>query len=86
MRKSSDLTAIFGKFSGKTLKNPDRLTCDIDQTMYALEETAALNGLTLRVLFPGRPFTKDLRDDRVNIHVTEEANGAFRISSNFTIG
>ncbi len=54
--------------------------------LQGLQETAKLNGLSLRLLWPGAIATRDLRNDRVNAHLEQDAAGTWRVSSKFTVG
>ena len=86
MKKTPDLKKIFGKFAGKELRDPNRLTTDIDSVLAQMETAAQKNGLKLRVWFPGTIGTMELRSDRVNAHVDQGADGKFRVSNKFEIG
>jgi hypothetical protein len=62
------------------LANPD------NPVLRDMQQTAKQNGLSLRLLWPGAIATKDLRSDRVNAHLEQDAAGTWRVSSKFTIG
>ena len=86
MSQNLNLTAIFGKFAGQPLKDPRRLTADIDTVAEQMREIAKQHGLTLRLKFPGMMHTQDARRDRVNADVERDAAGNFRVKGNFRIG
>lgn len=86
MTKPRNLKAIFGKFSGQPLKNPDRMTCDVDGVLSELADTARKNGLELRVLFPGKMHDFGANPNRVNIPVEKDSAGKLRVGKNFSIG
>ncbi len=86
MKRNLDLSAIFGKFAGQQVKDPNRLTADIDTVAEQMRDTAKQHGLTLRLKFPGMMYTQDAKPNRVNADVEKDANGALRIKGNFRIG
>ena len=81
-----DLNKIFGHFAGQTLKNPDRMTCDMDDVLTDMQEVAAKHGLTLRVKWEGRLFDQMHNPNRVNVGVATGPDGKIRITPNFQIG
>ena len=86
MNRNLDLAAIFGHFAGQPLKDPKRLTADIDTVAEQMRETAKQHGLTLRLKFPGMMYTQDAKPSRVNADVERDAKGGFRVKGNFRIG
>ena len=80
-----NITHLFNKFAGMELRNPDRLTTDIDPVAAEMAQLAKDNGFKLRIKFPGKMFTQDFRTDRVNAHVVKGAKGKFIIQK-FSIG
>jgi hypothetical protein len=88
---AKDLTKLFNKFAGKEI-SVQEIEADFfdvdpnDKTVQAMENLAKANGLTLRVIFPGSRVTKDMRMDRVNVHVEKEVDGKYRIGNRFKIG
>ncbi len=86
MSQKLDLTAIFGKFAGQPLKDPRRLTADIDTVAEQMRDTAKQHGLTLRLKFPGMMHTQDAKPNRVNADVERDAAGKFSVKGNFRIG
>ena len=91
---AQDLTKLFNKFAGKEVSANEAkhgrfsyvLADPTDQTIQAMESLAKANGLTLRLWFPGTMGTMDFNGHRINAHVTKEADGKYRVSSNFSIG
>jgi len=81
-----NVTELFNKFAGRELKDPGRVTCDIDSTLGEIEQVAKDNGLKLRIWFPGTVGTMDYRTDRINVHVEKDAAGKFIVSDKFKIG
>ena len=78
--EQKNLSALFNKFVGQRIKNPNRLTCDIDPVMYEMEGVARQNGLDLRVILPGEHSDRTPRPDRVTVYAADQqANGSFRI-------
>lgn len=94
-----DLCRLFNKFAGQeiplkeesfkkgrrtyrhlALENKDH------PVLKDMQSTAVQNGLSLRLLWPGAIATRDLRSDRVNAHLEQDAAGTWRVSSTFTIG
>jgi hypothetical protein len=39
-----DLTKIFGKYVGVVIRNPDRMTCDVDPVTEEIQATGLKNG------------------------------------------
>jgi hypothetical protein len=81
-----DITSLFNKFAGKELKDPNRLTTDIDNTFHEMQQIASNHGYKLRVFFPGDRGTTDARPDRVNVYVENNAEGRLIIQNRFKIG
>lgn len=52
----SNLTQEFQKFVGKTVKHPDRLTCDMCDTTEALRELALSQNMSLAFYKAGQPL------------------------------
>ena len=67
------LDEIFATYAGKPVKNPDRLTCDICETTYALENEVRALGYDTRVTYPGAMLTMDFNRNRVNIELGQPA-------------
>lgn len=74
------LSALFNKFVGQALKNPRRLTCDVDDVLAEMDTVARANGVQLRVIWQGAGYDESLRDDRVTAYTEKNANGTFRVS------
>lgn len=81
-----DIAALFNKFVGKELKDPQRVTCDLDHVYEEMKQVANDNGLELRLHFPGRPSTPDYREKRVNVLVKESADNRFVVGKTFGMG
>jgi len=81
-----NLTAIFGKYVGQTLKDPDRITCDMDSVLLAMQADATKNGLELRVLFPGKMADFGNNSNRANVFVEQDAGGKLRVANKFNFG
>ena len=81
-----NLTAIFGKYVGQTLKNPDRITCDMDTVLMGMEADATKNGLELRVLFPGKLADFGNNPNRANVIVEQDSGGKLRVANKFNLG
>lgn len=95
----SDVCRQFNKFAGQEIplkeesfkkgRRTYRRLAIKDQNnpvLQDMQQTAKLNGLSLRLMWPGAIATRDLRSDRVNAHLEQDAAGAWRVSSKFTIG
>jgi len=99
---SQNLSGIFNSFAGKEISVVERVSyykydgheipltsvspVENEPTLKALKTEAAKAGLSLRVWFPGTVGTMDYRTDRLNVHVSKEADGKYRIQNNFNIG
>jgi hypothetical protein len=82
-----NLTAIFGKFAGQEVKDPQCETGGIsDPVIEAMRAEATKHGFRLRVWFPGTRGTTDYRTDRVNAHIEQADDGKWRIGNRFNIG
>lgn len=57
-----------------------------DPTLTEMSEEARKNGLTLRVLWPGKGYTDDYMRTRVNAHIEKGTDGKYRVSGKFDIG
>lgn len=86
MKPRPNLNAIFGKYAGQALKDPDRLTCDIDGVYESMQSDALKNGLELRVLFPDSLADFGHNPNRANVFVEKDATGKLRIADKFTLG
>lgn len=86
MTQPHNLKAIFGKFTGQPLKDPNRLTCDVDGVLAEMASTAQKNGLELRVLFPGKMEDFGHNPNRANVTVEQDAGGKLRVGNKFSIG
>jgi len=85
--KPRDLTAIFGKFSGQPLKDPDRMATDMDGVLVAMEKAARKNGLELRVVFPDKPADFGHNPNRATVFAEQDAKtGKYTVGKKFTIG
>ncbi|MBI3441178.1 MAG: hypothetical protein HY052_05170 [Proteobacteria bacterium] len=80
-----DITRLFNKFAGKEVKDPKRVTTDIDLVLLGMAEVAKKNGLKLRVFFPGMVGTMDYKANRVNANIKKGTDGKYRVS-HFTAG
>ena len=81
-----DLIKIFAQFSGQTLKDPARMTCDTDDVLAKMQEIAKQNGISLRVKWEGWTHDTMHTPDRINVNVETDANGQIRIKPDFHIG
>jgi len=79
-----DLKKIFGQYTGQTLKNPNRLTCDVDTVLEGIKATADQHKLGLRVMYPGHRFTQEVNLNRVKVRVQDDG-GVLKVSG-FSIG
>lgn len=86
MSAPKDLKAIFGRFAGQPLKDPDRMTADIDDVYAQMEQAAQANGFQLRVIFPGKPADFGHNPNRATVFAEVDKNGRFRVGNKFTIG
>ena len=90
------LTEVFNKFSGKEIdvvevkgNNKYGFTYkdfSADKTINELRSAVEEMGLRLRVWLPDSVGTMDYRENRVNVHVSKDADGKYRIGSRFKIG
>lgn len=82
-----NLKAIFGKFSGQPLKDPDRLATDMDSVLVNMQNAAKKNGLELRVVFPDKPADFGHNPNRATIFVEQDPKtGKYTVGKKFTIG
>ncbi len=83
--KPSELLQLFNKFAGRTVLDPERLTCDEDDTIMEMRDIAEDNGLTLRVVFPGMVPIMSPCTGRVNAMVEKDTDGKLRVKR-FSLG
>jgi hypothetical protein len=81
-----DLKAIFGKYAGQTLKDPNRLSCDIDSTAAAMQKTAADYGFKLSLKFPHTTMTTGAGKHQVDIDVEKNKAGKFVVTNRINWG
>ena len=81
-----NLQDIFGKYAGQTLKDPMRVTCDVDSVLEEIKATAAQHGYSLRVQWPNACGDCRKNISRVNLAVKEEGNGKLYIQNKFWLG
>lgn len=81
-----NLQDIFGKYAGQTLKDPMRVSCDIDDVLEDIKATASQHGYSLRVQWPSSCGDCRQNMGRVNIAVKEEGNGKLYIQNQFWLG
>lgn len=74
------LTALFNKYVGKEVRNPARVTTDIDPVMEDLIMEAAEAGYMSQVRMPGKMYDCAMLRNRLQIHVDEGRNGKFMIT------
>lgn len=82
--RKSTLLHLFNKFAGREVLHP--MAMGIDPTIQEMQRVAWDNGLVMRVLLPGAVGTKDVRTNRINVHIEEGADGKYRVSNRFNIG
>ena len=80
-----NLNKIFGKFAGRELLDPKRMTCEEDPVIEEMQVEAAKNSLTLQVLFPNTGSDCSFNPNRVNAVVEKGADGKYRVST-FDLG
>jgi hypothetical protein len=94
-----DVSDIFNKFAGREVEMEARVVKvagytftewepknNPDPIISEMEKTADLNGLSLRVWWPGIGGTCDYRTDRVNAHIEREDDGKWRVQPRFDLG
>lgn len=94
-----NLSKIFNKFVGKevsvtetvhTTKYGDIMSASLsdknDPVIQGMEQEAVRNGLELRFWLPGTMGTADYCVDRVNVDISKESDGKYRIQNSFRIG
>lgn len=99
MSPKRDVSHIFNKFAGREVPMKEepvvirgktyhqtKLVDENDPTLKEMHDAAKKAGLRLRVWLPGTMGTMDYRTDRVNAHVTKEADGKYRVGKKFNIG
>lgn len=75
------------KLTNRTIKGTQLELADENHpTLAEMNDTAAMNGLTLRLWWPGVMGTMDMRDDRVNAHLEKSNDGKWRVANKFNIG
>lgn len=57
-----------------------------DPVLQEMRDEAKRNGLSLRLFWPGRGGTDDVRNDRVNASIEKGADGKWRVGPRFDIG
>jgi hypothetical protein len=73
------VTEITEKYKGKQYK---RLEVAGDDTgLIGIKTEAATDGFHLRIWLPGTIGTMDLRGDRINVHVDEQEDGTYKVTS-----
>jgi hypothetical protein len=99
---AQDLTKLFNQFAGKEIPMTEKtrsygpgirgiyreinLADPKDPVIEGMKQVAKANGLKLRVLWEGVMGTMDYNPNRVTAHIEKEADGKYRISSDFRIG
>lgn len=94
-----DVSRIFNKFAGREVPLEEKvvrvagytfteydLKNNPDPVIEEMEQTAAKNGLSLRVWWPGVGGTCDYDTTRVNAHIEKSPDGKWRVSPNFGLG
>lgn len=97
-----DLSQQFAKFAGrevqaiehyhnmqigdKTITATEVRLDDNDPAVAELTAAAIAAGYELRLWLPRGIGTMDVRPNRLNAHIEKAADGAYRISSRFTLG
>ena len=100
--KKTDLRKIFGKFAGKevdVIEKVQKMTIagkeyeighnrldDQNPVIEAINEAARDNGLILRVWLPDTMGTMDHKANRVNIRISKDDDGKWRIRKDFRLG
>lgn len=95
------LEQIFNRFAGKEVPLVERtyeigvdrkkikqleLLDPCDPVISEIRQAAYENNLRLRVWWPGVVGTMDYRTDRVNVKITKDNEGKWRVSGSFSIG
>lgn len=83
-RNIQSLTQIFGKFSGQTILNPNRMTCDVDMVLEEIRAEAEQHGLDVLVEYPGAQNIPDSRQDRLRVELNND-RGTYKVRD-FRIG
>lgn len=81
-----NIASLFNKFAGKEVQVIKSRLAASNPVVDELKQAAEDAGLILRLWLPGTVGTRDYRTDRLNAHVNKEADGKYRIASDFDIG
>lgn len=97
--KEKELSRLFGRFAGREVVMEEKKITAFGAThrfykpnkpkspvLKQMQKIAQREGYILRLHFPGRIVTKDLRFDRVNARIEKSADGKWRIGNKFTLG
>lgn len=72
---------------GATIKSVVAMPEDMNNPVFQeMQKTAAQNGLSLRLWWPGMHGTMDYNPSRVNISIEKEHDGKYRIQPDFQLG
>jgi hypothetical protein len=86
MTQRADIQRIFAKFAGQKVTATNAVPDAADPVLKEMSTEAERNGLRLRLIWPGRPLSKEWITNRVNVHLEEGADGAWHVSRRFGIG
>ena len=79
-KKTMQIGCVIKKFTAVSLAD------EKDPVLKEMSKEARKNGMTLRVLWPGKGYTPDYIRTRVNAHIEKGADGKYRVSPKFDIG
>jgi hypothetical protein len=99
---AKDLTKLFNQFAGKEVPMTEttrsygpgirgiyreiNLADPKDPVIEEMKKVAKANGLQLRLLWPSMAGTMDFNPHRITAYIGKEADGKYRVSSDFSIG
>lgn len=86
MPQRADIQRIFAKFAGQKVTVQDAVPDPVDPVVREMSTEAERNGLRLRLIWPGSPLSKEWVTNRVNVHLEQGADGAWRVSPRIGIG
>lgn len=86
MTQRADIQRIFAKFAGQKVTVQDAVPDGADPVLKEMSTEAERHGLRLRMIWPGSPPSQEWITNRVNVHLEQGTDGAWRVSPRIGIG
>ena len=86
MKNLKELKAVFNRYAGVGILNPDRITCDMDQTLGALGSEVRELGFDFEIYRKGTAETRILRPDNLVRAEYTETDGEFKLTGAYHLG